>query len=109
MATFHERYDLLLTPTLAEPPAVLGRFAMGNPDFIDYRLGPNGLWRYSPFTPLANATGAPSISLPAGMSSDGLPIGAMLSAPLGDDALLLQVAAQWETATPGAVTLGQPA
>jgi Asp-tRNA(Asn)/Glu-tRNA(Gln) amidotransferase A subunit family amidase len=43
------------------------------------------------------------------MSSDGLPIGAMLSAPLGDDALLLQVAAQWETATPGAVTLGQPA
>jgi Asp-tRNA(Asn)/Glu-tRNA(Gln) amidotransferase A subunit family amidase len=62
-------FDLLLTPTLAEPPARLGRFAMNNPDFIDYRLGPNGLWRYTPFTPLANATGAPSISLPAGLSS----------------------------------------
>lgn len=98
MAAFHERYDLLLTPTLAEPPALLGRFAMSNPDFIDYRLGPEGLWRYSPFTPLANATGAPSISLPAGLSSTGLPIGAMLSAPLGEDALLLRVAAQWEAA-----------
>lgn len=100
MASFHERYDLLLTPTLAEPPAVLGRFAMDNPDFIDYRLGPKGLWRYTPFTPLANATGAPSISLPAGRSSTGLPIGVMLSASLGEDALLLRVARQWEASLP---------
>jgi amidase len=98
MAQFHERFDLLLTPTLAEPPALLGRFAMNNPDFIDYRLGPNGLWRYSPFCPLANATGAPSMSIPAGQSSTGLPIGAMLSALHGEDALLLRVAAQWEAA-----------
>jgi amidase len=52
MAAFHARYDLLLTPTLAEPPALLGRFAMNNPDFrdfMDYRLGPRGLWRYTPF------------------------------------------------------------
>jgi len=88
-----------LTPTLAEPPALLGRFAMHNPDFIDYRLGPKGLWRYTPFTPLANGTGAPSISLPVGRSSAGLPIGAMLSAALGEDALLLRVAAQWEAAS----------
>jgi amidase len=98
MAQFHERFDLLLTPTLAEPPALLGRFAMHNPDFIDYRLGPSGLWRYSPFCPLANATGAPSMSIPAGQSSTGLPIGAMLSALHGQDALLLRVAAQWEAA-----------
>lgn len=100
MGAFHERCDLLLTPTLAEPPALLGRFAMDNPDFMDYRLGPHGLWRYSPFTPLANATGAPAISLPVGRSRQGLPIGAMLAAPLGGDALLLRVAAQWEAATP---------
>ena len=105
MGRFHERYDLLLTPTLAEPPALLGRFAMSNPDFMDYRLGPQGLWRYSPFTPLANATGAPAISLPVGRSSAGLPIGAMLAAPLGGDALLLQVAAQWEAATPQRVRI----
>ncbi|HEU5294083.1 MAG TPA: amidase family protein [Burkholderiaceae bacterium] len=98
MAAFHERYDVLLTPTLAEPPALLGRFAMRNPDFIDYRLGPEGLWRYTPFTPLANATGAPSISLPVALSSAGLPIGALVTAPFGADALLLQLAAQWEAA-----------
>ena len=94
MAAFHERWDLLLTPVLAEPPARLGRFAMDNPDFIDYRLGPAGLWRYSPFTPLANVTGAPSLALPAARSAEALPIGVMLSGRLGDDALLLQVAAQ---------------
>ncbi len=105
MAAFHQRFDLLLTPTLAEPPARIGRFAMSNPDFIDYRLGPEGLWRYTPFTPLANATGAPSISLPVGLSSSGLPIGAMLSAALGEDALLLRVAAQWEAATPQRKTI----
>jgi amidase len=101
MARVHETCDLLLTPTLAEPPALLGRFAMTNPDFIDYRLGPRGLWRYSPFTPLANATGAPSISLPAGRASNGLPIGVMLGADFGRDALLLQVAAQWEASRGG--------
>ena len=98
LAAFHERFDVLLTPVLAEPPPLIGRFAMNNPDFTDYRLGPAGLWRYSPFTPLANATGAPSISLPAGLSSDGLPIGAMLSARLGEDALLLRLAAMWQSA-----------
>lgn len=98
LAVFHERFDLLLTPTLAEPPAVLGRWVMNNPDYFDYRLGPQGLWRYSPFCPLTNATGAPSISLPVGLSAAGLPIGAMLAALHGQDLLLLQVAAQWEAA-----------
>jgi Asp-tRNA(Asn)/Glu-tRNA(Gln) amidotransferase A subunit family amidase len=101
MARFHESFDLMLTPTLAEPPARIGRFAMNNPDFIDYRLGPRGLWRYTPFTPLCNATGAPSISLPVGRSAAGLPIGAMLGAAHGQDALLLRLAAQWEAAEGG--------
>ena len=100
MAVFHQRYDVLLTPVLAEPPPLIGRFAMNNPDFTDYRLGPAGLWRYSPFAPLANATGTPSLSLPAGLSADGLPIGAMLSAAFGEDAMLLRLAAQWESAFP---------
>jgi len=77
---------------------------MDREDFIDYRLGPQGLWRYSPFCPLANATGAPAISLPAGRSVSGLPIGAMLSGALGEDALLLRVAGEWEAAGGGSVT-----
>lgn len=98
MAAFHQRHDLLLTPTLAEPPAPLGRYTMDHPDFIAYRAGPEGLWRYSPFCPLANATGAPAISLPAGVSRSGLPIGVMLAAEHGKDLLLLRIAAQWEAA-----------
>jgi amidase len=82
---------------LAEPPALLGRFAMSNPDYLDYRLGVNGVWKYSPFTPLANATGQPSMSIPAGTSSLGLPIGAMLTGRFGEDFELLALAHQLKT------------
>ena len=96
VAAFHEQYDVLLCPTLAESPALIGRFAMTNSNYEDYRLGPNGLWRYTPFTPLANATGQPSMSVPAGKSSAGLPIGALITGRFGEDALVLSLAAQIE-------------
>jgi amidase len=98
MAAFFDRFDLLLTPVLAQPPAPLGRWAMHNPDFLDYRIGPEGLWRYSPFAPLANATGGASIALPAGRTQGGLPVGALLTGQVGDDARLLQLAAELEDA-----------
>jgi amidase len=93
---FFEQHDLLLTGVLAQPPALIGRWAMSNPDFLDYRLGPEGLWRYSPYAPLGNATGGASISVPAGVSANGLPIGAMFTGQLGDDAMLLRLAAELE-------------
>jgi amidase len=93
VAAFHQNYDVMLCPTLAEPPALLGRFAMSNSDYLDYRLGTNGVWKYSPFTPLANATGQPSMSVPAGKSTLGLPIGAMLTGRLGEDFVVLSLAA----------------
>jgi amidase len=96
VAAFHQNYDVMLCPTLAEPPALLGRFAMSNADYLDYRLGPNGVWKYSPFTPLANATGQPSMSIPAGKSSAGLPIGAMLTGRFGEDFVVLGLAASLE-------------
>src|SRR5262245_19059797 len=43
IARFFETQDILITATLAEPPARIGRFAMSNPDFLDYRLGPKGI------------------------------------------------------------------
>jgi len=98
--TSHGGFDVLLLPVLAEPPALLGRWTMSNPDFIDYRLGPGGLIHYSPFTPLANMTGQPAISLPLAMSSQGLPIGVQLVGRFGADTLLLQLAAQLELARP---------
>jgi amidase len=95
-------YDAMLLPVLAEPASTLGRWAMSNPDFIDYRLGPTGIVRYSPFTPLANMTGQPAISVPLAMSADGLPIGVQILGRFGADALVLQIAAQLERAQPWA-------
>jgi amidase len=93
-------YDVLLFPVLAEPPALVGRWAMDNPDFLDYRLGPSGIMSYSPFCPLANMTGQPAISLPLASSSTGLPIGVQLAGRFGEDARLLALAAQLEAAQP---------
>ena len=86
---------MLLLPVLAEPPAELGRFAMTNPDYLDYRLGPSGLIHYSPFTPLANLTGQPAVSLPLAMV-DGLPTGIQLIGRMGADAELLSLSADLE-------------
>ncbi len=93
-------FDMLLTATLAEPPAVIGRFKPDNEDFLDYRLGPKGVLDYSPFTALANGTGQPAMSMPLYWNSDGLPIGTHFMARAGDEALLLQLAAQLEQADP---------
>lgn len=100
IAGFWDRHDLLLTPVLAEPPAVLGRFAMTRPDFVDYRIGPTGIASYSPFAPLANVTGQPALALPAGRSASGLPIGVQLIGRFGDETTLLGLAAQLEQARP---------
>ena len=99
---FWDRYDVLLTPVLAEPPAVLGRFAMQDADFVRYRTGPDGIGRYSPFTPLANATGQPAVAVPAGRSTQGLPIGVQLVGRFGTDAALLGLAAEIEADAPWA-------
>jgi amidase len=47
-----------------------------------------------------NTTGQPAVSLPLFASSEGLPIGIMLSARPGEEALLLALAAQLESAQP---------
>ena len=100
MARFLAGYDVLLTPTLGEPPAKVGRFKPVSRDFLDYRLGPNGVLPYSPFTALFNATGQPAISLPLHWTPDGLPVGVHFAAKFGEDALLLKLAAELEQAAP---------
>jgi len=93
-------FDMLLTPTLAEPPAVIGRFKPDNEDFVDYRMGPHGVLGYSPFTALANGTGQPAMSIPLYWNDDGLPVGTHFMARAGDEALLLQLATELEEAEP---------
>ena len=90
-----EAYDVVVLPVLAEPPAKIGRFAMTNPDYIDYRLGAAGLIHYSPYAPLANLTGQPAVSLPLA-TADGLPVGIQLIGRMGGDAELLALCADLE-------------
>ncbi len=96
---WHERYDLLLTPVLAEPPALLGSFdsTPENPLHGIVRAG-----SYSSFTPLANVTGQPAISLPLHWNEGNLPIGVQFVARYGDEATLIRLAAQLEQARPWA-------
>ena len=52
------------------------------------------------FTPWQNATGAPAVSLPLAMTPDGLPLGMMLAAAPGREALLLELSYELEQAHP---------
>lgn len=120
LTAFHDRYDLLLTPTLAEPPVRIG--ALETPAFVKaaghavMRLGlvgqlaRTGLWKQViltnlatvPFTQLANMTGRPAMSVPGYRTPQGLPLGVQFVAPLGGEGLLLALAGQLETERPWA-------
>ncbi len=89
-------YDLLLMPTLADPPPPIGHL---DPT-ADYEQIVDRLIDWVAFTPLQNVTGEPAISLPLAESADGLPIGMMFSARLGLDATLLELAYELEQARP---------
>ena len=90
-------FDLLLTPTLAEPPVPLGTLVAvpGDP-----AAGLARLMNLIPFTPPYNVTGQPAVSLPLFWNAAGLPIGSQLVAGFGREDLLIQVASQLETARP---------
>ena len=97
---FQNGTDILLSATLAEPPARVGRFAHTTTDYLDYRIGPNGIFAYSPFCAIFNASGQPAASVPLAMSSTGLPIGIHLAAPFGNDEELIALCAELERAQP---------
>lgn len=82
MQAFFGEYDALLTPTVPLPAFALG---LDSP----HAKSTNGLDNWTPFTCLFNMTGQPSITLPCGLTSTGLPVGLQLSGPkLSDRALL---------------------
>ena len=85
------KFDLLVTPTSAGGPTLLGDYTKG------YESG-----RGSAFTRPFNVTGQPAISVPLGWPADGLPRGVQLIAPLGRDDLLITVAATLEAVEPWA-------
>jgi amidase len=96
---WEEGWDLLVTPTISEPPPPLGDYA-AQPD--------NPFWPITrsivevAYTIPFNMTGQPAISLPLHWTGDGLPVGTQLVAGYGREDLLLRVAAQLEQAHPWA-------
>ncbi|MGZ4678739.1 MAG: amidase [Ilumatobacteraceae bacterium] len=86
-----KNFDVLVTPTTAGPPTLLGDYTKG------YESG-----RGSAFTRPFNVTGQPAMSVPLGWPADGLPRGVQLIAPFGRDDLLITVAAALEVAEPWA-------
>lgn len=93
-------YDLVLTPTLARPPAFVGSAGLRND--ADPAAEFAGLAGYTPFTPISNATGQPAVNVPLHWTEEGLPIGVMFGGRYGDEAMLISLSAQLESARPWA-------
>jgi Asp-tRNA(Asn)/Glu-tRNA(Gln) amidotransferase A subunit family amidase len=94
---FFEDWDLILSPTLLQPPVPLGYMDTDDPDGETYAEHFNAFWG---FTSLYNATGQPAISLPLHWTPEGLPVGMQFAAPFGAEARLLALAAELEEAKP---------
>lgn len=120
LARLHATHDLLMTPTLGEPPIKVGSLDLPGPlrmlaeaalraravraleftGLIEQVIQRNLGW--VPYTQLANITGRPAISLPLHWAPDGLPLGVQFVAPLRGEELLLRLARQLEIAAPWA-------
>lgn len=100
MAAAFDDYDIILSSTLAEPPALVGRFTHEREDYANYRVGPGGVFEYSPFCATFNASGQPAASVPLHWTTDGLPVGIHLAAAFGEDATLIALCAELEQAAP---------
>lgn len=86
MRAFHERYDLLITPTMP-----LGAIEAGLELPRDGGYGPEW-FDWSPFTWPFNVTGQPAASVPVGLDGSGLPIGLQIVGPHGGEPLVLRCA-----------------
>lgn len=114
-ATF-ENYDVVLTPTLAKPPAKIGELS---PTIIEralmqflkafpiksalryaFKQIPKKSFQYTPYTFLFNTTGQPAMSVPLFWNTQGLPIGSQFVGEFGAEGLLLQLAKELEQARP---------
>jgi amidase len=99
VAAFFVNHDVLLTPTLAQPPVLLGELACPPEEPL---AGFIKAGSYAAFTPLFNVTGQPAMSVPLSWNAAGLPIGVQFAGRFGDEATLFRLASQLEEARPWA-------
>ncbi|WP_329319759.1 amidase [Streptomyces sp. NBC_01262] len=97
-AALHSTYDVILTPTLAQPPALIGGLRNDADPAAEFAA----LAAFTPYTPIFNATGQPAVSVPLHWTDAGLPVGVMFGGRYGDEATLISLSAQLEAASPWA-------
>lgn len=99
LGRFFERFDVLLSPVLSQPPADIGWLGVPDDDM-------DAFWErfagdtYSPFAGIFNVTGQPAASIPSGESADRRPIGTQLAARLGAEGVIFRLAGQLEQVRP---------
>lgn len=96
MGNFLTSYDIILSTTLPGPPPRLGYFNQNG----DVQTFTERVTECLSVTPLHNATGTPAMSVPLHWTADGLPVGVHFAGRYGEEATLLALAAQLETAQP---------
>lgn len=97
MQRFFQRYDLLITPTVAIAP-----FAAGAPAPTEVAGRPVSRRGWTAFTYPFNLTGQPAISVPCGWTTAGLPVGLQFVGRRLEDSLVLRAAAAFEAVAPWA-------
>ncbi|SIS12266.1 amidase [Williamsia sterculiae] len=109
MARFMADHDVLITPTTSVAAFPVG---VQGPTVIDGRSVTDTAWQG--FTFPANLSGQPAISVPAGLTSTGLPVGMQIIGRHLDDATVLRLASAWESTAgfpewkPSGATHGEP-
>lgn len=116
VARFFQQHDVLLTPTLSQPPIPIGALQPKGVELatlkvvsrlnLAWLLGALGIieplaaktFDFVPYTPLFNVTGQPAMSLPLHWNRAGLPIGMQFVGRFGDEATLFRLAGQLERA-----------
>jgi aspartyl-tRNA(Asn)/glutamyl-tRNA(Gln) amidotransferase subunit A len=94
MARFHERYDLLLTPTLATPA-----FEAGHNTPPDGRFGEDWV-AWAPYSYPFNLSLQPAATVPCGLTRDGRPVGLQIVGPMMREDLVLRAARAFERIRP---------
>ncbi|HKJ00223.1 MAG TPA: amidase [bacterium] len=94
---FFDRYDLLLTPTLAVPAFRVGQL-VPNPERSSLR----DMFAWTPFSYPFNMTGNPAASVPCGFTDEGLPVGLQIVGRRFADLTVLQASYAFEQARPWA-------
>ena len=95
ISSFMQHYELLITPTLAVPPFELG--IQGPTTINGQEVSP---FAWIAFTFPFNMTGQPAISIPAGFTNTGLPVGIQIVGRHLDDPGVLRAAAAFEALRP---------